>query len=250
MSDPTDATNPGNPGTRRVRFDGSGDAPLIPAATVVLLRPANAGFETLMLRKNRGQSFGGMWVFPGGKVEDDDAPADASEEFAARYAAVREAAEETGVVLHVDDLVPFAYWVPPPEAPKRFSTWFFVAALPDGATDVVIDGGEIGDHVWTTPQGVLDRHAANEVDLAPPTWVSLHGLAQAATVDEALATARTNPVSHHATRIYPVGGTIVTVWEPDAAYESGDLDAPGPRNRLVMLEAGWRYETGEADQAG
>ena len=35
---------------------------------------------------------------------------------------------------------------------------------------------------------------------------------------------------------------MVTVWEPDAAYESGDLDAPGARNRLHMLEGTWRYE--------
>ena len=47
-------------------------SPLIPAATVLLLRDTDAGLEVLMLRKNRGQAFGGMWVFPGGKVDPDD----------------------------------------------------------------------------------------------------------------------------------------------------------------------------------
>lgn len=235
----------GGPGARRVRFDGTGDAPLIPAATVVLLRPGPDGgpFETLMLRKNRGQAFGGMWVFPGGRVEEGDGPAGAAEEVAARHAAVREAIEETGVVLAVDDLVPFAHWIPPPEAPKRFSTWFFVASLPERVADVVIDGGEIGDHVWAAPRDVLDRHAAGAVDLAPPTWVTLWGLAGAASVDEALAVARSGPVRRHATRVVTGEGGIVTVWEPDAAYETGDLDTPGPRNRLRMLEDGWVYET-------
>ena len=35
---------------------------------------------------------------------------------------------------------------------------------------------------------------------------------------------------------------LVAVWAPDAAYESGDLAAPGPRHRLVMDDAGWRYQ--------
>jgi hypothetical protein len=37
-------------------------------------------------------------------------------------------------------------------------------------------------------------------------------------------------------------GVLVTMWEPDAAYLSGDLDLPGPRHRLFMDPAGWRYE--------
>ena len=44
----------------------------IPAATVVLLRDGSEGVEVLMLRKNSKITFGGMWVFPGGKVEAFD----------------------------------------------------------------------------------------------------------------------------------------------------------------------------------
>src|SRR5690606_27496891 len=100
-------------------------------ATVVLLRDTAVGPECLMLRKNSGQSFGGVWVFPGGRVE----PGDGDGIEGSRRAAVREAAEETGLVLDPAHLVPLAHWLPPPEAPKRFATWFFVAALPDGASD-------------------------------------------------------------------------------------------------------------------
>ena len=39
--------------------------PAIPAATVVLLRDAPGGLETLMLRRNSKLAFaGGAWVFP------------------------------------------------------------------------------------------------------------------------------------------------------------------------------------------
>ena len=220
----------------------------IPAATVVLLRPAadGLGVETLMLRKTRGQSFGGMWVFPGGKVEPGDEEPDADEHDDARRAAVREAAEETGLALGDADLVPFAHWIPPPEAPKRFSTWFFVAALPADAADVVVDGGEIGDHVWTTPGDALERHAAGEIELAPPTWVSLHSLAEAASPDDAVERARRAPIDFHATRIAMRGDTLVTMWSPDAGYDTGELDAPGARHRLTMSESGgWVYERSE-----
>jgi 8-oxo-dGTP pyrophosphatase MutT (NUDIX family) len=220
----------------------------IPAATVVLLRPAHEGMgaETLMLRKNTGQAFGGMWVFPGGRIEPGDERPDAEEVDDARRAAVREAAEETGLVLDDAELVPFAHWLAPEEAPKRFSTWFFVAALPHGLDDVVVDGGEIGDHVWTTPSGALDRHAVGDVQLAPPTWVTLHALAEAATPEEAVLRARDEPVGLFRTRLASDGGTLVTLWSPDAGYESGDLTALGARHRLTMPRDGaWLYERSE-----
>jgi 8-oxo-dGTP pyrophosphatase MutT (NUDIX family) len=227
--------------------DAGAAKPAVPAATVVLLRPAadggEPGVECLMLHKNRGQAFGGMWVFPGGKVEPGDERPDAGEHDDARRCAVREAAEETGLALGDADLVPFAHWMPPPEAPRRYSTWFFVAALPPGAAEVIVDGGEIGDHVWTTPGAALERHAAGEIDLAPPTWITLHELGEAATPADAVERARREPIAFYSTRIVGGGADLVALWEPDAGYDTGDLDAPGPRHRLRMTAAGgWGQE--------
>ena len=44
------------------------------AATVILLRDTGRGPETLMLRRNSKIAFGGMWVFPGGRVDPADGP--------------------------------------------------------------------------------------------------------------------------------------------------------------------------------
>ncbi len=49
----------------------SQDAPIHPSATVVLLRDAPGGFETLLLQRSREIVFGGAWAFPGGRVEDE-----------------------------------------------------------------------------------------------------------------------------------------------------------------------------------
>ena len=220
---------------------GTGDAgsgTTVDAATVVLLRDVGLGVECLMLRKNAGQAFGGMWVFPGGKVEEGDG--EGAE--ARRRAAVREAFEETGLVLDAATLVPLSHWLPPRQESRRFSTWFFVAALPDGATDVVIDGGEIGDQMWITPWHAIARHRAGEVSLVPPTWVTLRTIADAATIDEALAAAAAGGVPSYRTRMVDDGGEPVCLWAPDVAHAGGDLAAVGPRHRLRMAGDGWSYE--------
>src|ERR671919_517266 len=198
---------------------GTGDAPVADAATVVLVRDGDAGLECLMLRKTKGQAFEGV-----------------------RRAAVREAQEETGLLLEPTELVPFAHWFPPPEAPRRFATWFFLAALPAGAAEVIVDGGEIGDHVWTTPSAALDRHRAGEIKMVPPTWVTLQRLVGLPDTATALADARSRDLQRYSTHMVDDDGVLVSLWAPDAGYDSGNLSAPGPRHRLVMDPAGWRYQ--------
>jgi 8-oxo-dGTP pyrophosphatase MutT (NUDIX family) len=232
------------PRMQRILTGGDG-SPALDAATVVLLRDVGSGLECLMLRKNAGQTFGGKWVFPGGRVE----PADGAGLDGARRATVREVVEETGLVIEPGELVPLSHWMPPSEAPRRFATWFFLAALPEGASDVVVDGGEIGDQMWTGATKALDRHRDGEISLVPPTWITLRWLADQATVDGALAAARGRDVEHFATHIVDDEGTLVSVWAPDAGYESGDLAAAGPRHRLYLDPAGWRYERWDADRA-
>ena len=164
--------------------------PIVAAATVILLRDGPDGLETLMLRRDSRLAFaGGMWVFPGGRVDPGDFAGDETDVVAAgRNAAVREAAEEAGLVVAIESFVPFAHWTPPPEAPKRFSTWFFVAPAPAGA--VTIDDGEIHEHMWVAPADALRRRDAREIELAPPTWVTLHTLRAHATVEAAITATR------------------------------------------------------------
>ncbi len=219
-----------------------GTPPAIPAATVVLLRDAGDGLETLMLHRTSKVAFGGMWVFPGGRVDDGDRrPDDADDEAAARRAAAREAAEECALLIEPREVVPFSHWTPPVQTPRRYATWFFVARASDG--DVIVDGGEIHDHAWLAPAEVLARRDRAEVDLAPPTYVTLAELAAFPTVDDVLAEAASRqPVPRYETRWAPTEGGMVAIWDGDAGYEANDPTAAGARHRLWMLESGWQFE--------
>lgn len=91
----------------------------IPAATIILLRDAPQ-FQALMVERHQGIAFaGGALVFPGGRIEASDADprwaghcdglGDAPpEQRAPRIAAIREAFEETGLLLARQDGNPCA----------------------------------------------------------------------------------------------------------------------------------------------
>ncbi|MEL7157707.1 MAG: NUDIX hydrolase [Actinomycetota bacterium] len=222
------------------------DDVLIPAATVLLVRDGGEGLEVLMLRRNSKIAFGGMWVFPGGAVEDDDRLHDA--ESSARLAAVRETEEESGLRVSAEAMETWSFWEPPPRAAmspqgatkiRRFATWFFVVPAPEG--DVAIDGGEIHEHRWLQPGHAMDLRRAGEIEIVPPTWVTLLQLSRHDSVDNALTWARTTTSREFRTR--PIGKDPLTLaWSGDVAYEGGPADATGPRHRLTMLPDDWHYE--------
>ena len=193
---------------------------LDPAATVVVVRDIVAAggtgaIETLMLRRNDRGAFGGMWVFPGGRVEADDvdpsAPGD--ELAAARHAAAREALEEAAVVIDPTTMVTLAHWRPPSSVPKGFATWFFVAAGSDA--EVLVDGAEIHEHAWLAPAEVLRRRDAGEVALAPPTFVSLTLLARHTTVEAVLDELRDLTPERFHTQLGVDDGTNIACWHGD-----------------------------------
>jgi 8-oxo-dGTP pyrophosphatase MutT (NUDIX family) len=207
-----------------------------PAATVVLLREAPHGCDVLLVRRNAQLSFhGGAWVFPGGRLDPADYGTGGSDIVAAaRCAAVREAREEAGLVLRPDSLVLVSRWITPTPLPKRFDTWFFAGL--GGDAPIEVDGAEIHDHRWMTPQEALAAQRAGEIELPPPTFVTITYVA------DALAAFGRGPVRTFAPRLYPIEGGAVTLYAGDAGYDDGDLERSGPRHRLWILEDGGRYE--------
>ena len=211
------------------------DNPAIPAATVVLLRERNQEVEVLMLRKNSKYAFGGMWVFPGGAIESDDQTNESDDLTTARNAAVRETLEEANLILDSEGFHWFAHWTPPASTPKRFSTWFFVAEAPASTQSVKIDDQEIKDHQWLSPKVALERHAQGEIDLAPPTWVTLYHISQHGSMKEALSHFESIEPRYYETHLAKSqDGTRIAMWSGDAGYEDFVADVSGPTHRLVM----------------
>jgi 8-oxo-dGTP pyrophosphatase MutT (NUDIX family) len=152
------------------------------AATVVLLRGADAGFEVFLQRRVPTMAFAaGMTVFPGGARDAGDPDL--------RATAVRETWEETGVRLEPGRLVPWARWVTPVGEPRRYDTMFFVAELPAGA-DPVATGTEMDRVQWLRPADALTAVETGALAMWPPTLVTLRELAACADVAGVLVAAR------------------------------------------------------------
>jgi 8-oxo-dGTP pyrophosphatase MutT (NUDIX family) len=214
-------------------------APIRPAATILLVRDAPA-LEVLMVKRHHQIDFvPGALVFPGGKthagdhdgawedhvlgwagVEGDQRPP--------RIAAIREAYEETGILLarHPDgshfagdaraararddvaadrrpliDLVTelnlrldlaaltvFARWITPAMMPKRFDTWFYIAAAPPDQL-ALCDGWETVEAEWIAPGEALRLGETRERNVVFPTRMNLGMLAEAKDAEDAVTRA-------------------------------------------------------------
>ena len=212
----------------------------LPSATVVVVRDATDGLEVLLLERNTGKN---VWVFPGGKLDGRDGAAEevASWEGAARRAAVRETVEEAGLSLDGAALVPISRWITPEISPKRFDTLFFLAQV-EADAPVRVDGSEISSHRWFAPSAALDAHHADEIRLAPPTFVSIVWLtphARAAGARTALG--RGTPLVIRPC-VCPVENGFCMLYPGDAGYEANDPEAPGARHRMWSLDGRFRYE--------
>lgn len=86
------------------------------------------------------------------------------------------------VQLHCDALHYFSFWITPEALPRRFSTRFFLAAMPDDQ-DAVHCGGELTDSCWMTAGDALTASRGGSIALHFPTIRTLESLAGCDTLD-------------------------------------------------------------------
>jgi 8-oxo-dGTP pyrophosphatase MutT (NUDIX family) len=91
--------------------------------------------------------------------------------------------------LALDELVPYAHWITPEGMPKRFDTWFFLAAAPPDQLGAH-DGRESTDSIWVSPREALEGGQTGRFKLPFPTTRNLIKLGKQASVTAALADSR------------------------------------------------------------
>ena len=91
------------------------------------------------------------------------------------------------------------------------------------------------------PTDALAAKHDGEIDLTPPTFVTLTWLERFHSVAEAVVAAEAAGVEHFASNIVVDADRVCAIYEGDAGYGTGDVDAEGPRHRLWLTEP-WTYE--------
>jgi 8-oxo-dGTP pyrophosphatase MutT (NUDIX family) len=97
------------------------------------------------------------------------------------------------LVLALDLLVPYAHWITPEKMPKRFDTWFFLAAAPPEQVGAH-DGKESTDSIWISPREALEGGDSGRFKLPFPTTRNLIRLGKQGSVAAALGDARQRPI--------------------------------------------------------
>jgi 8-oxo-dGTP pyrophosphatase MutT (NUDIX family) len=205
---PAEAPNLGEPSEPR------------PAASVVLLRRggkhSDRALEVLLLKRTEEAKFmPGVWVFPGGAVDDGDG----ADEARYKACAARELEEEAGIALAEDEeLVLFSRWITPEVVSRRFDAWFFLALAP-AHTPPRPDGVETTEAAWLEPAGALEAHGAGELALAFPTVNQLESLLPFRSADEAIA-------AHRDLEVEPILPKVIGSQEANRVVLPGDPDYP------------------------
>ena len=232
----------------------------IPAATLILMRPGPKGRpELLVMERAKSMAFAaGALVFPGGRIDPDDAAlgerlGNGADHAPARIAAIRETIEETGIapaitpapspeqvielraelergtlfsslldrsglILDLGALTPFARWCPTFKEARRFDTLFFIAEAPEGAAAPSASAAEAVRTLWATAVDVLEEANSGRARIIFPTRRNLERLARFASIGEARADAERHPVRKIVPWIEERGGAQWLCIPEDAGY--------------------------------
>ncbi|WP_153503642.1 GNAT family N-acetyltransferase [Cumulibacter manganitolerans] len=215
---------------RRVVMSRSITAGVVPrpAVSVIPVRDGERGLEVYVQHRVHTMDFApGAVVFPGGRVDPIDAehPPEVSaavmsdlldawrdstyvgnaedRSLAVRTilaTGLREMAEETGVDLRVEELLPWDDWTTPPGFPKRFQVHFMVTGLPsDDPRSPQNTTTEALASEWLPVREILERGRGGDLQLMTPTRVILQELEELGSADAVLA-AHPQPTPVHLDR--------------------------------------------------
>jgi 8-oxo-dGTP pyrophosphatase MutT (NUDIX family) len=136
--------------------------------------------------------------------------------------------EGRGLVLRTDLLGAWAAWCTPEFEPRRFRTWFFVAALPEGqrTRDVSTESSSVS---WMPAVAACDAVDAHELGMMPPTYVTCLEVGQYADPPAVLDAARAGRDLTMFTPAVEGGDDAATMSVPDRVEPLLEARLDGPR---------------------
>ncbi len=152
--------------------------------------------------------------------------------------------QQQSLTLALDQLRYLDHWITPEFEPRRYDARFFVGRAPAGQA-ASHDPVETSAGQWSTVPALLEGNRLQDLFLAPPTLVILEGLADFASVDEALAAAPNHPVPSTTPR--PLMGKdvreLTLMFPGDRCYEDPSR-TEGPLNRAVLRDGAFVHLEG------
>ncbi|MFH9553265.1 NUDIX hydrolase [Streptomyces sp. NPDC017435] len=130
---------------------------------------------------------------------------------AARELSFAEFLDRRGLVLRSDLLGAWTRWITPEFESRRYDTWFFVAALPEGQRTRNAST-EADRTVWIRPADAAASYDKGELLMMPPTIATLRRLAPYATAAEALAAAPGRDLTPVLAEARLEDGAVVLSW--------------------------------------
>ncbi len=129
----------------------------------------------------------------------------------ARELSFAEFLDRRGLVLRSDLLGAWARWITPEFEARRYDTWFFVAALPEGQRTRNAST-EADRTVWIRPAEAAAGYDRGELLMMPPTIAALRQLLPYGTAAEALAAAPAREMTPVRATARLQGDEIVLSW--------------------------------------
>ena len=195
-----------------------------------------------------GVLFAGPADDPAGIVGDASVYGDARRALAERTLSFADFLRRENLVLRADLLRPWANWVTPEaERTRRYDTYFFVGALPEGQR-ADGDNTESDRRGWTTPQAAIADFEAGRCFLLPPTWTQLDSLigrtvADVLAVERQIVTGATEPSKSKATTGFSSSSTPTAITGPAkrAGWDGGfeRVRQRPPRRRASRASGRW-----------
>ncbi|MEV5436686.1 NUDIX hydrolase [Streptomyces sp. NPDC052682] len=145
-----------------------------------------------------------------GDTTGDDWEADRAA-LVARDTSFAEFLDRRGLVLRSDLLGAWTRWITPEFEPRRYDTWFFVAALPKGQRTRNAST-EADRTVWIAPAEAAAGYDKGELLMMPPTIATLRQLLPYGTAAEALAAAQGRDLTPVLASARLENGEVVLSW--------------------------------------